>query len=85
MIKKFMNDVCWGELDFLLIDTPPGMNEALSNAAWRSNLLNHIKLGTSDEHMAVMENIREMNFGDFSAVLVTTPQVKILFSNFKAV
>lgn len=33
MIKKFMNDVCWGELDFLLIDTPPGMNEALSNAA----------------------------------------------------
>jgi Mrp family chromosome partitioning ATPase len=25
MIKKFMNDVCWGELDFLLIDTPPGI------------------------------------------------------------
>ena len=75
MIKKFMNNVCWGELDFLLIDTPPGMNEALSNAAWKSNLLNPIKLGTSDEHMAVMENIREMNFGDFSAVLVTTPQV----------
>jgi hypothetical protein len=35
--------------------------------------------------MAVMENIREMNFGDFSAVLVTTPQVKIIFSNFKAI
>ncbi len=85
MIKKFMNDVCWGELDFLLIDTPPGMNEVLSNTAWKSNLLNTIKLGTSDEHMAVMENIREMNFGDFSAVLVTTPQVKIIFSNFKAI
>lgn len=49
-----MNEVCWGELDYLLIDTPPG---------------------TSDEHLAVMENIRSMNFEDFSAILVTTPQV----------
>ena len=57
MIKKFMNEVCWGDLDFLLIDTPPG---------------------TSDEHLAVMENIREMNFLDYSAILVTTPQVCIL-------
>ncbi len=54
MIKKFMNDVCWGELDYLLIDTPPG---------------------TSDEHLAVMENIKAMNFKKFSSVLVTTPQV----------
>jgi len=53
MIKKFMNDVCWGDLDYLLIDTPPG---------------------TSDEHLAVMENIKGMHFKDFSAVLVTTPQ-----------
>ncbi len=54
MIKKFMSDVCWGDLDFLLIDTPPG---------------------TSDEHLAVIENIKSMNFNDYSAVLVTTPQV----------
>ena len=54
MIKKFMNDVYWGELDFLLIDTPPG---------------------TSDEHLAVIENIRAMAFDDFAAILVTTPQV----------
>lgn len=54
MIKRFMNDVCWGELDYLLIDTPPG---------------------TSDEHLAVMENIRSMGYEDFSAILVTTPQV----------
>ena len=37
MIKKFMTEVCWGDLDYLLIDTPPG---------------------TSDEHLAVMENIK---------------------------
>ena len=69
MIKKFINDVVWGELDYLLIDTPPG---------------------TSDEHLAVMENIKAMNFKNYSAVLVTTPQVilikyfkKKLFLNFK--
>ena len=54
MIKRFMTDVCWGELDYLLIDTPPG---------------------TSDEHLAIIENIKSMNYDDYSAVLVTTPQV----------
>jgi len=27
MIKKFMNDVSWGNLDYLLIDTPPGTSD----------------------------------------------------------
>lgn len=25
MIKQFLEDVCWQELDFLVIDTPPGV------------------------------------------------------------
>jgi len=25
VIKQFLEDVCWGDLDFLVIDTPPGM------------------------------------------------------------
>lgn len=25
MVKQFLNDVCWGSLDYLIIDTPPGM------------------------------------------------------------
>ena len=25
MIKQFLSDVCWGDLDYLIIDTPPGM------------------------------------------------------------
>ncbi|CCH57903.1 hypothetical protein TBLA_0A01030 [Henningerozyma blattae CBS 6284] len=27
MIKQFINDVYWGELDYLLIDTPPGTSD----------------------------------------------------------
>ena len=25
MIKQFLSDVCWGDLGYQLIDTPPGM------------------------------------------------------------
>lgn len=52
MIRQFLTDVVWGDLDYLLIDTPPG---------------------TSDEHISIVEKLR-----DFprvrGAVLVTTPQ-----------
>lgn len=24
MVKQFLSDVCWGNLDYLIIDTPPG-------------------------------------------------------------
>jgi len=27
MIQQFLADVCWGELDYLLIDTPPGTSD----------------------------------------------------------
>jgi Mrp family chromosome partitioning ATPase len=48
-----MNDVYWNDLDYLLIDTPPG---------------------TSDEHLAVLENIKSIEYKNYSAVIVTTPQ-----------
>lgn len=51
MIKQFLQDVYWGELDYLLIDTPPG---------------------TSDEHIGVVEYLKEFN--PDGAVIVTTPQ-----------
>lgn len=51
MIKQFLQDVCWGNLDYLLIDTPPG---------------------TSDEHISIIENLKE--YQPDGAVVVTTPQ-----------
>lgn len=52
MIKQFVQNVDWGDLDYLIIDTPPG---------------------TSDEHIAVTEYLKEYN--PEGAVIVTTPQV----------
>ncbi|KRT81911.1 hypothetical protein AMK59_5360 [Oryctes borbonicus] len=51
MVKQFLTDVCWGNLDYLIIDTPPG---------------------TSDEHITVMENLKDVKCD--GAVIVTTPQ-----------
>jgi Mrp family chromosome partitioning ATPase len=51
LIKQFMKDVDWGELDYLLIDTPPG---------------------TSDEHLSLVQYLRES--GIDGALVVTTPQ-----------
>lgn len=53
MIKRFIEDVDWGDLDFLLIDLPPG---------------------TSDEHIASAEILREQK-DSIGAILVTTPQI----------
>lgn len=52
MIKQFLMDVVWGELDYLIIDTPPG---------------------TSDEHISVVETIKQNRSPD-GAILVSTPQ-----------
>lgn len=52
LISQFVSDVAWGELDVLLVDTPPG---------------------TSDEHLAVLENLKKQTTVD-GAILVTTPQ-----------
>jgi Mrp family chromosome partitioning ATPase len=57
MIRQFISDVIWPDLDYLLIDTPPG---------------------TSDEHIAVLEELHkvsEQRSGQLmGAVVVTTPQ-----------
>jgi Mrp family chromosome partitioning ATPase len=57
MIRQFISDVAWPDLDYLLIDTPPG---------------------TSDEHIAVLEELHklsEQRSGQLmGAVVVTTPQ-----------
>ncbi|BFZ53188.1 cytosolic Fe-S cluster assembly factor cfd1 [Savitreella phatthalungensis] len=51
MVRQFLTDVVWGDLDYLLVDTPPG---------------------TSDEHLSIVEKLRDI--GIDGAVLVTTPQ-----------
>lgn len=63
LIGQFVSDVAWGELDVLLVDTPPG---------------------TSDEHLAVLENMKKHSRVD-GAILVTTPQVTTVLDTKKKI
>lgn len=57
MIDQFLSKVVWGQLDALVIDTPPG---------------------TSDEHISVVEKIREYSSSALrGAIIVSTPQVSV--------
>nr|CAG4648781.1 EOG090X0A5B [Polyphemus pediculus] len=51
LIKQFLTDVDWEDIDYLIVDTPPG---------------------TSDEHITIMENLKNVQCD--GAILVTTPQ-----------
>ena len=74
MIKQFMNDVAWQNIDYLII----GFDRLIF---WKNKIFDVLSVlidtppGTSDEHLSVLENIRQMSESKISAVLVSTPQV----------
>lgn len=64
MIRQFLADVRWGELDWLIIDTPPGTSdEHISLLEQLGTLLTHQSTSSTTENVPTL-----------SSVLVTTPQ-----------
>ena len=53
LIQQFFTSVDWGELDYLIVDTPPG---------------------TSDEHISIVQLLKESFKPGDGAIVVTTPQ-----------
>jgi len=78
MIRQFLSDVRWGELDYLVIDTPPGERSLVATPLRYSNQ----GIGTSDEHISLMEHLAPLH-SRLSAVIVTTPQAVALLDAMK--
>jgi Mrp family chromosome partitioning ATPase len=62
MIRQFLVDVCWGELDWLIIDTPPGSFRFSLFFFGHRDLIRlkpllTFRLGTSDEHISLLEQL----------------------------
>lgn len=64
MIKQFLGDVDWGELDYLIIDTPPGTSDehlsAISFMEKTSNVAAVIV--TTPQEVALLDVRKEINF-----------------------
>ncbi len=77
MIRQFLSDVRWGELDYLVIDTPPGMSRASPFLSFAE-----LCIGTSDEHLSLLEHMAPVH-SQLSSVIVTTPQAVALMDVMK--
>jgi Mrp family chromosome partitioning ATPase len=72
MVRQFVTDVLWEDVEYLLIDTPPGAFPAFWFCCEECWGLMRCGLGTSDEHISLAEQLRNVN--PDGAVIVTTPQ-----------
>eukprot|EP01024_Parvocaulis_polyphysoides_P037143 TRINITY_DN33041_c1_g4_i1.p1 TRINITY_DN33041_c1_g4~~TRINITY_DN33041_c1_g4_i1.p1 ORF type:complete len:352 (-),score=77.11 TRINITY_DN33041_c1_g4_i1:306-1361(-) len=64
IIKQFLKDVDWGELDILIIDTPPGTSDehiSIAQLLKGCNLAGAV-LVTTPQEIAVMDVRKEVNF-----------------------
>ncbi|OII73745.1 uncharacterized protein cubi_03543 [Cryptosporidium ubiquitum] len=64
LIKQFLSDVVWGELDFLIIDTPPGTSdEHLSIVSYlKGSNVNGAIIVTTPQEIALQDVRKEINF-----------------------
>ncbi|KAH8596045.1 P-loop containing nucleoside triphosphate hydrolase protein [Bisporella sp. PMI_857] len=64
MIKQFLRDVEWGEMDFLLVDTPPGTSdEHLSvNSFLKESGIDGAVMLTTPQEVALLDVRKEIDF-----------------------
>ena len=64
LIKQFLKDVEWGDLDFLLVDTPPGTSdEHLSvNTFLRESGIDGAVMVTTPQEVALLDVRKEIDF-----------------------
>jgi len=62
MIDSLLGDVNWGELDYLIIDTPPGTGDEILSLAQRIKNLDGIVMITTPQSVAVASAVKTISF-----------------------
>jgi len=82
IIKQFVENVSWGDLDVLIVDTPPGTSDEHLRFPNTKPILSQLLLASARHHrlrrspvvLSVVESLAGLALD--GALLVTTPQVK---------
>jgi len=62
ILKQFIKDVDWGELDYLIIDSPPGTGDEPLTIAQLLSDMNGIIVVTTPQEMALLDSKKAINF-----------------------
>ncbi len=62
VIKQFLKDVAWGELDFLIIDSPPGTGDEPLSAAQLIEPLDGAIIVTTPQELSIIDVQRSVGF-----------------------
>jgi len=62
VIEQFINDVEWGELDYLIIDSPPGTGDEPLSVAQLLGKLDGAIIVTTPQDLALLDSRRAVNF-----------------------
>lgn len=63
LIKQFLRDVEWGDLDYLVVDTPPGTSdEHLSIAQYLSGVVSGAVIVTTPQEISLLDVRKEISF-----------------------
>jgi Mrp family chromosome partitioning ATPase len=61
-IRQFLGDVTWGELDYLIVDLPPGTGDAPLSIAQLIEGMDGMIVVTTSQEIALMDSRKAINF-----------------------
>ena len=64
LIKQFLADVVWGELEYLIVDTPPGTGDEALTVGQDVKPLTGIVIVTTPQDVALLDSRKSVNFAE---------------------
>lgn len=64
LIKQFLSDVVWGDLDYLVIDTPPGTGDEALTIGQEIKSMTGIVIVTTPQDVALLDSRKSVDFAN---------------------
>lgn len=64
LIKQFLSDIVWNDLDFLIVDTPPGTGDEVLTIGQEIKDLTGVIIVTTPQEVALLDSRKSANFAE---------------------